>query len=345
MAPSVFPHRGNCCYPPRRRAGPPAPRPAPARPLAAARQRRPPAPRAALLPPEPPGRDELQLGAPRPPGPLLCYRSLKLSAGEGPRAVGVPAGHPWVLVPREALTAGDVYAVWVQGPGAAADAPSTSPSTTSVDPSPPSVRWTWPPGWEGRPPAAPCATGPGAAPPGSRATGAAGRLAPGGGGGGGAGPDPALEGPLDRGGPAVHGDGGAGPGPPPPPAPPLLPLPPPLRHRHRHRHRPGPPDPRPPPASAWTAQTCRPPGVSGCSQCRGRDWGCGGSRGPPAPSTWWSGPRWGPGGPRLAPLPPGPTAPSCQGRCARGPVPGAGPQPLPGGRGRPAHGGRRPLEG
>lgn len=37
MAPAVFPHRGNCCYPPRRRAGPPAARPARASALVASR--------------------------------------------------------------------------------------------------------------------------------------------------------------------------------------------------------------------------------------------------------------------------------------------------------------------
>ena len=37
MAPAVFPHRGNCCYPPRRRAGPPAARPSRASTLVASR--------------------------------------------------------------------------------------------------------------------------------------------------------------------------------------------------------------------------------------------------------------------------------------------------------------------
>ncbi|XP_064355282.1 interleukin-27 receptor subunit alpha [Dromaius novaehollandiae] len=52
-----------------------------------------------------------------PPGPLvLHYRSLKLGQ-QAPGMARVPPGRPWVLVPRAELTAGDVYAVWVQAPG------------------------------------------------------------------------------------------------------------------------------------------------------------------------------------------------------------------------------------
>ncbi|XP_074881180.1 interleukin-27 receptor subunit alpha [Buteo buteo] len=109
-------------------------------------------------------------GGPQPPpDPLvLRYQSLKMHVSAGARTARAQGGQRWVLVPRAALTAGDVYAVWVQGPGGQrVTAPlnlsldhivKPLPPQLQVNPSPPpSVRWMRPPGWEGGPAPPRCA--------------------------------------------------------------------------------------------------------------------------------------------------------------------------------------------
>ncbi|XP_074990305.1 uncharacterized protein LOC142073917 isoform X3 [Calonectris borealis] len=119
-------------------------------------------PPAALLPPQPPGGDELQLGGPpappRAPRPALPEpqdaRGRGAGDGAGARGAAVGAGAAGGADGR-----GRLRRVGAGAGGAAADGPpqplldhivKPPPPRLQVDPSPPpSVRWTWPPGGEG----------------------------------------------------------------------------------------------------------------------------------------------------------------------------------------------------